>query len=317
MFNNGAANNNSAGKRKMNQDEANQTANQFNHFNLNGSGHHLFASSSSHPPPPTANQLDLFNRRRFFGSPSHPPPPTANQFNPFNLQGGTGPQLFASSSNHPPSPQPTLSQVNHILNNAAPTASPFSFMSLITAPVNDDEDADPLVTEMRSQTDQVNHILSLQTDLLKQALKGMLERQHKSIQRAAEENANKKLKQLEAELRMKSAHADHYRREADRLLLNINYLGMENRSLKYRLDHANEARRYEDGDSSTEDTEAVVGPVKFDCKICGKQLATVLMWPCRHVCVCKQCDAVTDRCPVCRVEKRSTVDVFLKLKQDD
>ncbi|GFP89410.1 boi-related E3 ubiquitin-protein ligase 1 [Phtheirospermum japonicum] len=169
----------------------------------------------------------------------------------------------------------------------------------------------------------------MQTDILRQALDGMLERQHKTIHRVAEESANKKLKQKENELLMKSAHikdlevkAEHYKREADRLSRRVSYLETKTRSLKARLENANMARRYgepahEEGDSSTEDpTDRDAGPVKLDCKVCDRQLATMLVWPCRHVCVCKQCEADTKYCPVCRVMKLTSVEVFLSLKQD-
>ncbi|KAL3622021.1 hypothetical protein CASFOL_034217 [Castilleja foliolosa] len=273
MFNGGTTNTNSAGKRKMNETDAEQTANQFNLFNLNGAGPSQFA------PP---------------------------------------------------------SHVQQIHNTAGPTVKPFSFMSLLTADDDDMEDeygpygeANPLATEIRSQSQQVNHMISAHTDILKQALDRMLERQQKSIHRAAEASATKKLQQKEAELRMKAAHineleasAKHYKRESDRLYAKTNYLEKKMMSLKSRLEKAISERRYGDaaregiGSTPEDSDKAVVGPVRMDCQVCDRQLATVLMWPCRHVCVCKKCDVVTKSCPVCHWAKVTSFEVFLSIKKD-
>ncbi|KAG6400202.1 hypothetical protein SASPL_137027 [Salvia splendens] len=66
-------------------------------------------------------------------------------------------------------------------------------------------------------------------------------------------------------------------------------------SLSEGLQEANAARQYaeaveEEGESSFEDPDRV-GPVRLDCKVYERELANVMVWSCRHVCVCKRCDA--------------------------
>ncbi|KAG6407771.1 hypothetical protein SASPL_130769 [Salvia splendens] len=66
-------------------------------------------------------------------------------------------------------------------------------------------------------------------------------------------------------------------------------------SLSEGLQEANAARQYaeaveEEGESSFEDLDRV-RPVRLDCKVCERELANVMVWSCRHVCVCKRCDA--------------------------
>lgn len=38
-----------------------------------------------------------------------------------------------------------------------------------------------------------------------------------------------------------------------------------------------------------------------DCRVCKGKEATVLLMPCRHLCLCKDCDGLVTTCPVCRV----------------
>ncbi|KAL6530364.1 hypothetical protein OROHE_014717 [Orobanche hederae] len=241
------------------------------------------------------------------------PEQEANRFDLFNLQ-------FAST-NDPPVANSRHSQVQQILNSAAPLR-PFSFMSMLAA--DDEDDRDSFLAEIKSQREQMNHILLLHTDILRQALGGMLEKQHKIVHRAAEEKAAKKLKQKEIELQNKSLQnielerkAEHYKKEAERLSTKVRNLERATMSLKSCLEEAKAARRYaetaqEEAESSFEDPDRVA-PVRLDCKVCDRQLASVMMWPCRHVCVCTRCDAATKVCPVCRLMKTTSVEVYLSL----
>lgn len=163
-----------------------------------------------------------------------------------------------------------------------------------------------------------------QSENLRQALKGVLGKHHRTLHQAAEEKAAKKLKERELELQGKLAQnaelqrmVEHYKAEAERLLIRVRHLERAKMSLRERLQEANAARRYaetaqEEAESSFEDPDRVE-PVRLDCKVCRRQLATVMMWPCRHVCVCTQCEAATKYCPVCHLFKTTSVEVYLPL----
>lgn len=52
---------------------------------------------------------------------------------------------------------------------------------------------------------------------------------------------------------------------------------------------------------------------KRNCVICQVQSKSVLFLPCRHLCICKECsqrDGGLDRCPLCREDIKSKIDVF-------
>lgn len=73
---------------------------------------------------------------------------------------------------------------------------------------------------------------------------------------------------------------------------------------------AAEGQAAEDAESAYVDPERVVasGP---SCKGCGSRAASVVLLPCRHLCVCAVCDAVVQACPVCFARRNSSVEVYI------
>jgi len=49
----------------------------------------------------------------------------------------------------------------------------------------------------------------------------------------------------------------------------------------------------------------------LNCKACNGKEVSVLLLPCRHLCLCKECDVVVESCPVCQVTRSESVHVFM------
>ncbi|KAH0749107.1 hypothetical protein KY290_028339 [Solanum tuberosum] len=67
----------------------------------------------------------------------------------------------------------------------------------------------------------------------------------------------------------------------------------------------------EDAESAYIDPDRVVESTGPSCKACRKRAASVVLLPCRHLCVCTDCDAVVQACPLCLSIRSSSVEVFL------
>lgn len=67
----------------------------------------------------------------------------------------------------------------------------------------------------------------------------------------------------------------------------------------------------EDAESAYIDPDRVVESTGPSCKACRKRVASVVLLPCRHLCVCTDCDGVVQACPLCLSIRSSSVEVFL------
>ncbi|CAO2819065.1 unnamed protein product [Amaranthus hypochondriacus] len=48
-----------------------------------------------------------------------------------------------------------------------------------------------------------------------------------------------------------------------------------------------------------------------NCKVCKSKEVSVLMMPCRHLCLCIDCCVFIDVCPICRVKKAGILQVYM------
>lgn len=70
----------------------------------------------------------------------------------------------------------------------------------------------------------------------------------------------------------------------------------------------------EDAESAYVDPERVVETAAVpvpSCRGCGRRVASVVLLPCRHLSVCRECDGVVEACPLCLSFRSSSVEVFL------
>ncbi|KAI3785778.1 hypothetical protein L1987_44903 [Smallanthus sonchifolius] len=47
------------------------------------------------------------------------------------------------------------------------------------------------------------------------------------------------------------------------------------------------------------------------CKACNGKEVCVLLLPCRHLCLCKDCEVLVENCPVCQITRTESVHVFM------
>lgn len=130
------------------------------------------------------------------------------------------------------------------------------------------------------------------------------------------ENINHRNKELEERIKQVSMEAQswHYKAKynesvANALKSNIQQL------LAQGTAHGHEGF----GDSEVDDTlSSLKQPEYLDylnyrllCRSCKKKQVSILLFPCRHSCLCAECDGFIDVCPVCRVMKTDSFPVNL------
>ncbi|XP_020249949.1 probable BOI-related E3 ubiquitin-protein ligase 3 isoform X2 [Asparagus officinalis] len=47
-----------------------------------------------------------------------------------------------------------------------------------------------------------------------------------------------------------------------------------------------------------------------DCRVCKRKEVCMLLLPCRHLCLCRECDGIVGACPVCLAVKTASVEVY-------
>ncbi|XP_068666853.1 probable BOI-related E3 ubiquitin-protein ligase 2 [Aristolochia californica] len=47
------------------------------------------------------------------------------------------------------------------------------------------------------------------------------------------------------------------------------------------------------------------------CKVCKENDVSVLLLPCRHLCLCKDCESKLDTCPICKSMKNASLQIFM------
>ncbi|CAA0827718.1 SBP (S-ribonuclease binding protein) family protein [Striga hermonthica] len=50
---------------------------------------------------------------------------------------------------------------------------------------------------------------------------------------------------------------------------------------------------------------------KMICKMCNVRVSCMIMLPCKHLCSCRDCEALLESCPVCKVAKRASIEALI------
>ncbi|OIV94648.1 hypothetical protein TanjilG_25872 [Lupinus angustifolius] len=185
-----------------------------------------------------------------------------------------------------------------------------------------------LNSQIKQQRDEIDQFLRAQGEQLSQALAEKRHKHYRELLNAADESVARRLREKEAEVekaKRKNAeleeHAAQLSMEAQVWQAKIKAQESTAASLQAQLQHAvmmsHEKRalscfvgQAEDAESAYNDPDRVTvsGP---KCRGCDSRVASVVVLPCRHLCVCVECDRHFRACPVCFTVKNSSIEVCL------
>lgn len=134
------------------------------------------------------------------------------------------------------------------------------------------------------------------------------------------DTVNRKNKELIEQIKQVAAEAQnwHYRAKYNESVVNL-----LKSNLEQAISQSAEQGKEGFGDSEVDDAASFVAPNNYlsiqsvsrynnmICRACKRKEVSVLLMPCRHLCLCKDCDGLVNVCPVCQLVKNASVPVYL------
>ncbi|XP_004508984.1 BOI-related E3 ubiquitin-protein ligase 1-like isoform X2 [Cicer arietinum] len=199
-----------------------------------------------------------------------------------------------------------------------------TFLSLLSQGIN---------SQIKQQQHELDQFLQSQGENVRRSLAEKRQRHYRELLKAAEETVEQRLKEKETEFAKATCKNAELEARAAQLTMEAQVWQARARaheaaaaSIQAELQKTIMCQTNEDGGgviSSTgqaEDAEsayidpdrvAMISAPRPKCRGCGKRVPSVVVLPCRHLCICTECDHHFRACPVCLTLKNSTVHIFL------
>ncbi|KAH7687487.1 E3 ubiquitin-protein ligase BOI-like protein [Dioscorea alata] len=210
--------------------------------------------------------------------------------------------------------------------SSSPSPSPSSSLPpLISSLLSDD-----LAVQIKQHNDEIDRFLRSQAEQLRTALTQTRHRHYRSLLAATEEAAARRLRDKDAEVERATRRSAELEDRLTRLrseLMAWQAKALSDQataaSLHVQLQQAAAAAATagpvhgETNEPPADDAESAhIDPVRTKpspkaCRACHSRPLSVVLMPCRHLCLCSACDAAAISCPVCRSVRTGSVQVLL------
>eukprot|EP00270_Netrium_digitus_P016522 TRINITY_DN5942_c0_g1_i2.p1 TRINITY_DN5942_c0_g1~~TRINITY_DN5942_c0_g1_i2.p1 ORF type:complete len:373 (+),score=10.31 TRINITY_DN5942_c0_g1_i2:277-1395(+) len=127
-----------------------------------------------------------------------------------------------------------------------------------------------------------------------------------------------RMKQLEEEVRVLRSEVNMYRTKFRAMDQLFTFLRERVESGRAVLEGCGDSDVDDAYSSCPDDQQVAHGPsfkenddldARHFCRVCLCRIATTLLLPCRHLCICKECERKTELCPMCGIEKHASLHV--------
>ncbi|XP_022856639.1 probable BOI-related E3 ubiquitin-protein ligase 3 [Olea europaea var. sylvestris] len=182
---------------------------------------------------------------------------------------------------------------------------------------------------VKQQCNELQYLLQAQGEQLRRKLAEKRKRHYTALLQAAEDSAAQRLSEKEAELEkgaglnsdlearaaqlnaeVKTWQARAREQEVTAAMLQAQ-LQQAMKGHQVRMDARKELGNVDDAESAYIDPDRVVELTGPSCKGCRRRYASVVVFPCRHFCLCRECDSIAQICPICYSYRSSSVEAFL------
>ncbi|KAL6504361.1 hypothetical protein OROGR_026284 [Orobanche gracilis] len=196
---------------------------------------------------------------------------------------------------------------------------------------------DSLDQELQRQDAEIDRYIKLQGDRLRQAISEKFQATQVQAISFVEDKILQKLREKEAQIQDINKKNTELELRTEQLALEANawqqrakYFENTINTLKLNLQHVYARGRDSKegcGDSEINDTASCCNgrPADFDflckdrnemkevmaCKVCGVNEACMLLLPCKHLCLCKDCESNSSVCPLCQSSKYIGMEVYM------
>ncbi|MCD9642738.1 hypothetical protein HAX54_029680 [Datura stramonium] len=217
--------------------------------------------------------------------------------------------------------------------NSSVTSAPENMKAALPAPLPIDSG---FKYEIDRQREEFDHYVKVQEDNMLKGMRELIHRQTVSLLNSLQKEVSKRLYEKDLEI-------DNLNRKNMELGERIRQITVEAQSWHYRakynesvvnalksniqqaMAHGSTQAKEGCGDSEVNDAasstnhhhlasgsqDQVPNIEQLKCRACKSKEASVLLFPCRHLCLCKECEGFIDSCPVCQVMKTASVQVYM------
>ncbi|CAF2317403.1 hypothetical protein BRARA_J00567 [Brassica rapa] len=203
-------------------------------------------------------------------------------------------------------------------------------LSLDSAPIGSSDGSallslvrDDVERELQRQDAEIDRFLKIQGDQLRHAVLDKIQRSQYKTLALMEERVVQKLREKDEELEMINrtnkeleVRIEQLAMEADAWQQRAKYNENMIAALNYNLERAQGRPRDSIegcGDSEVDDTASCFNGrnSKMMCRFCGVGEVCMLLLPCKHMCLCKECERNLSSCPLCQSSKFLGMEVYM------